>query len=83
MTDAQIERVLLRVAEAARREPGSVNVEHTFEDIALDSLSAVSLAGDLEEEFDVTLPNEEILRLRTVADAIACLDRALAPRDDA
>lgn len=83
MTDEQIDRVLHRVAEAAKREPGSVRVEHTFDEIGLDSLSAVSLAGDLEEDFDVSLPNEEILRLRTVAEAIACLDRALTTRGGA
>ncbi len=71
-------QVTLRVAELAGVEPGEVTTTSEFGDLGVDSLSAVSLIGELEEEFGVSIPNDEVLRIRTVGDAVAQLVRAMA-----
>jgi acyl carrier protein len=35
-------------------------IESSFEDLGLDSLDAVELISDLEDEFNVTIPNIEL-----------------------
>lgn len=70
-------QVVHRVAEMAGVEPGEVSLTSAFADLGVDSLSAVSLIGDLEDEFGVSIPNDEVIRIRTVGDAVAQIVRAM------
>ena len=47
------------------------------EDLGADSLDTVELVMDLEEEFNITIPEEDQEKLRTVQDAIDYLDSHL------
>ena len=47
------------------------------EDLGADSLDTVELVMDLEEEFNITIPEEEQENLRTVQDAIDYLEKHL------
>lgn len=40
------------------------------DDLAIDSLSAVELALELESEFDIVIEDEELAKLQTVQDII-------------
>jgi acyl carrier protein len=71
-------RVLALVAQAAGRPLAEITLDGTFADLGIDSLSALSLIGDLEEAFAVSLPNEEVLRIQTVRQAIEGLQRHLS-----
>ena len=71
-------QVIHRVAEMAGVEPGEVTLTSAFADLGVDSLSAVSLIGDLEDEFGVSIPNDEVIRIRTVSDAVTQIVRAMA-----
>ena len=41
------------------------------EDLGLDSLDAVELAISVERKFDIEVPEEELTKLKTVADMVA------------
>ena len=41
------------------------------EDLGLDSLDAVELAISVERKFDIEVPEEELAKLKTVADMLA------------
>ncbi len=47
------------------------------EDLGADSLDTVELVMDLEEEFNITIPEEEQENLKTVQDAIDYLESHL------
>ncbi len=61
----------------------SVNLEQITpeasftEDLGADSLDTVELVMDLEEEFNITIPEEEQENLKTVQDAIDYLETHL------
>ncbi len=61
----------------------SVNLEQITpeasftEDLGADSLDTVELVMDLEEEFNITIPEEDQEKLRTVQDAIDYLESNL------
>ena len=61
----------------------SVNMEQITpeasftEDLGADSLDTVELVMDLEEEFNITIPEEDQEKLRTVQDAIDYLEANL------
>lgn len=44
------------------------------EDLGLDSLDAVELAISVERKFDIEVPEEELTRLKTVADMVALVE---------
>jgi len=59
--------------------PEQITPEASFlDDLGADSLDTVELVMDLEDEFNLTIPDEDQERLRTVQDAIDYLEERLA-----
>ncbi len=52
-------------------------IESSFEDLGLDSLDAVELISDLEDEFNVTIPNTELQSIKTIQQAVDGLQKAI------
>jgi len=48
---------------------------HIVDDLGADSLETVALVMDLEEEFSIEIPDDEMVDLGTVAQAIATVER--------
>ena len=72
------ERVIGLVAGAAKVEPGRVTLDTTFEELGMSSLDALSLIYDLEEEFNVAIPNDDAIAMRDVRQAVESLERLVA-----
>ncbi|MGL5008413.1 MAG: acyl carrier protein [Paracoccaceae bacterium] len=51
------------------------DVAHIINDLGADSLDTVELVMGLEEEFGIEIPNDEMLALGTVGEAIALIER--------
>ncbi len=47
------------------------------EDVGADSLDIVELVMELEEEFAITIPDDQAEKIRTVGEAIDYIDREL------
>lgn len=80
----------LNVLKATIRHVGGMDTDHEIwahdrfdEDLNFDSLDKQELAINLEECFDLALPEEQVSQWRTVADAIGTLGAALAHREGA
>ena len=59
--------------------PEQITPEASFtEDLGADSLDTVELVMDLEEQFNLTIPEEDQEKLRTVQDAIDYLEAHLS-----
>lgn len=78
MYDELAQRVIRHIAQTHSLPEESVAPESAFDDLGIDSLGAMSLVADLEIELGVDVPNEELLKIRTVGDAIESLARVLA-----
>lgn len=64
-----------RLSRQARVAPEQITLSSSFsDDIGADSLDIVELVMELEEEFGVTIPDEEAERIKTVADAIRYIE---------
>jgi acyl carrier protein len=75
-------------AAVARRTRGQLPVltrETVIADAGLDSLALMETIGEIENELDVVIPDEDLLRLQTVGDVVDCVDRVrpsgTIPRD--
>ena len=63
-------------AQAAGLDPAEVALDARFEDVGIDSLDALGMISNLEDEFGVEVPDEALRTLETVGDAVAVLRRA-------
>lgn len=56
-------------------DPENIAMEsRLIDDLKADSLDIVELVMDLEQEFDVEIPDEELPRVQTVADIVKFLE---------
>ena len=67
------------VFEAIAREQGcspeDLTLETRLEDLGIDSLRAITILYQLEEQFDIEVPNERIETIVTVGDIVTNIDQ--------
>jgi acyl carrier protein len=75
------ERVIDIVCENLGVSKEQVTRNTSFiEDIGADSLDIVELVMELEEEFEITIPDEQAEKIKTVGEAIDYIERELAKK---
>ena len=71
------ERVIEIVAEQLGVDKEKVNPEtHFVNDLGADSLDTVELVMELEEEFDINIPDDAAEKITTVGQAIEFIDKS-------
>jgi acyl carrier protein len=62
----------MTILEAVRKELGQhVDVDHTLDELGLDSLELIDLVRSVETDCNITIPDEEIGQLETIGDLVA------------
>lgn len=75
------ERVIDIVSEKLAVSKDQINRNTAFiEDIGADSLDIVELIMELEEEFDITIPDEQAEKIKTVGEAIDHIEKEIAKK---
>jgi acyl carrier protein len=68
----RVKKVIVERLEVGEEE---VTPEASFvEDLGADSLDVVELVMELEEEFDIEIPDEDAEKIQTVKDAVAYIE---------
>lgn len=73
-----LDRIRKILCEFVDMEPDQITLDtdiHT--DLALNSLELVNFAVEVEEEFDVVIPDKEAMGIRTVGDVIKIVEKYL------
>lgn len=71
-------------AEILGIEPDAVQMDKSFQrDLAADSLDLVELIAAIEDKYDVELPDEELEKMKTIADLWKFLEQKTAERLEA
>jgi acyl carrier protein len=71
------ERVIAIVADQLGVEKEKITPETSFvNDLGADSLDTVELVMELEEEFDITIPDDAAEKIQTVGQAIEYIEKA-------
>ena len=55
-----------------------VNIDSSFEELGMDSLDAVELVADMEEIFNVNIPNTDLQNFKTIRQAVEGLEKAIS-----
>ena len=63
-------KIAEHIAETANVPLEKITTESKFQELGMDSLDALSLISDLEEEYKIKIPNQEVLKIQTVGQAV-------------
>jgi len=72
------QRIIEAVAKVAKRKPAEIRLDSSFEDLGMDSLDKVTLLFELEQMFDISIPETEVQGIQTVGDIAARLETFLS-----
>jgi len=75
-------RVIRVIAETQKIPEESVSIDKTFEELKIDSLDGINIVFGLENEFNISIPDENMESLRSVRDAVEGVRQLLAAKPD-
>lgn len=79
MADGTVQERVIRVfANFKKVAPEEITLETTFESLGLDSLDGLNLIFELEEEFDIMVPDDKVQEMKSVAEVIEGVEWLLA-----
>ncbi len=79
MSDGTVtERVIRVFADFKKVTPDQITTETSFEELGMDSLDGLNLVFELEEEFDIIIPDDRVKEMKTVSQAIEGIEHLLA-----
>jgi acyl carrier protein len=70
MSDALTEQVIEAIARVKRIPAEQVKVESTFEELGIDSLDGMNILFELENDFDINVPDAQAKSLRSVREVV-------------
>ena len=66
-----LDKLRVILAQYVEAEPGEITEDSRLvEDLGLSSYALMSLMGDVEEQFDITVDETELTEVRTIKDVI-------------
>jgi acyl carrier protein len=83
MSDELIQRVLKVIATSKRIPLETVTIDSEFEQIGIDSMDAVEILFALENEFDISIPDDEVRQVRNVRQMCEGVARLVAAKSGA
>ena len=78
MSNASVEKVIGLIAAIKAIPPDSIRLDSTFQDLKMDSLDGLDLFFELEEAFDLTIPDDRARSMRTVGNVVEELQKLIS-----
>ena len=76
--DAITRQIIDLIAQSKKIDPASISPASTFDELQVDSLDKINLTFEVEELFGISIPDDSLVSLRTVADVVAGVHRLQA-----
>lgn len=77
MTEKIFETITEIISSKKGVDRNLISIDSTFDELGLDSLDAIELIADLEEAFNVTIPNTELQGIKSIRQAVDGLSAAM------
>lgn len=81
MSESVEERVIRVFADFKKVPREQITVETTFEELGFDSLDGLNLVFELEEEFDLMIPDDQVSEMKSVRQAVEGIEKLLEARE--
>lgn len=73
--------VVASIAKVKKIPPQTIRLDSTFDELKMDSLDGLDLFFELEEAFDLTIPDDRARSLRTVGNIVEEIEKLLCVRN--
>lgn len=74
------EKVVAVIAAARKIDPKSITKDTTFlTDLKMDSMSIVQSVLDIEDKYNIEIPEKLLFKMKTVGDLVSYLERKITP----
>ena len=70
MSDDLIQRVLKVIAATKHLPPETVTIDGEFQQLGIDSMDAVEILFALENEFDITIPDDQAKQIHSIREMV-------------
>ncbi len=80
MSDELIRRVLKVMATSKRIPLETVTIDSEFQQLGIDSMDAVEILFALENEFDISIPDDEVRSVRNVRQMCEGVEKLVAAK---
>jgi acyl carrier protein len=81
MSKTVADRVIAVIARVRKIPPQEISLDVTFEQLSIDSLGIIDLLFELEEEFDIEIPDDEAMRMENVGEVVSSLEEFLVAKE--
>jgi acyl carrier protein len=82
MSDELIQRVLKVIATSKRIPLPTVTIESDFQQLGIDSMDAVEILFALENEFDISIPDDDVRNVRNIRQMCEGVEKLVAAKMD-
>jgi acyl carrier protein len=83
MSDELIQRVIKTIAATKRIPIETVMIDSDFVQLGIDSMDAVEILFALENEFDISIPDDEVRSVRGIRQMCEGVERLVATKSAA
>jgi len=68
------------IAKAKNIPTDSITLDTTFEELNIDSLDKINISFEVEEAFDIAIPDDALGSLKTVGDVVRGVEQLVAAK---
>lgn len=69
------------LAQSKNIPASTITLDSSFEELGVDSLDKINLSFAIEEDFGITIPDDNLNKLRTVGDVVRGVERLRAAKE--
>ena len=80
MSDEFIQRIVKLIAKAQKVPPDTITLDSRFDELNIDSMDAVEILFELETEFDVIIPDDQMRSMQTVREVAESVEKLMAEK---
>ncbi len=78
--DDTAQRCIAIIAKAKNIPVDTITLDTTFEELNIDSLDKINISFEVEEAFDIAIPDESLGSLKTVGDVVRGVHQLVAAK---
>jgi len=76
-------RVIQVIAKTQHLPPESITIDQTFAELKFDSLDGMNILFAIESEFDISIPDDHAVKIKSVREMVDGIERLLAAKEAA
>ena len=76
-------RAIQVIAKTQHLPPESIAIDQTFAELNFDSLDGMNILFAIENEFDISIPDDQAVKIKSVREMVDGIERLVAAKDTA